>query len=165
MRVSPLARRLSPPWHHVQISRVQTTLPPYVLPPLDFPFRHLAALAGRAPIGGAREVALACFLAARLASGRLDGSSPAGAGPSGTASSGSGSPAIVDRGNGARGWVSSLALPAPVRGPLGRCLDAVGVGSRPTLAAELSALAAASAPFLDTAARAELEQLAMRLRG
>jgi hypothetical protein len=43
---------------------VHTTLPPFALPPLSFPFRHLAALAGRAPIGGAREVALGCFLAA-----------------------------------------------------------------------------------------------------
>ena len=37
-----------------------------------FRFRHLAALAGRAPIGGAREVALACFVAARLVSDCCD---------------------------------------------------------------------------------------------
>src|SRR5204863_7354540 len=49
-------------------SRVPVMLPPYALSAPVFKFRHLATLAGRAPIGGAREVALACFVAARLAS-------------------------------------------------------------------------------------------------
>ena len=50
----------------IQIRRVPVTLPPYALPAPVFRFRNLATLAGRAPIGGAREVALACFVAARL---------------------------------------------------------------------------------------------------
>ena len=67
------------PWHRGllssarhQIRRVPVTLPPYALTAPVFRFRHLAALAGRAPIGGAREVALACFVAARLVSDCCD---------------------------------------------------------------------------------------------
>jgi hypothetical protein len=41
--------------------------PPYALEPLSFRFAALAALAGRAPIGGQREVALATYVVARLA--------------------------------------------------------------------------------------------------
>src|SRR3954453_19876564 len=55
-----------------QIRAVPVTLPPYALPTPVFRFRHLASLAGRAPIGGAREVALACFVAARLVSDCCD---------------------------------------------------------------------------------------------
>ena len=44
--------------HRRSDCRVPVTLPPYALSAPVFRFRHLAALAGRAPIGGAREVAL-----------------------------------------------------------------------------------------------------------
>ena len=40
--------------------------PPYALDAPAFPFPALAALAGRAPLGGQRETVLACFVAARL---------------------------------------------------------------------------------------------------
>src|SRR5690349_12491010 len=43
------------------------TAPPYALSSPAFRFRALAVLAGRAPLGGQREVALATYLAARLA--------------------------------------------------------------------------------------------------
>src|SRR5215216_5312955 len=72
----------SPPTHKLsrlararwraQILPVPVTLPPYALPAPVFRFRNLATLAGRAPIGGAREVALACFVAARLANDCCD---------------------------------------------------------------------------------------------
>jgi hypothetical protein len=135
-----------------QIPSVHTTsVPPYALPALEFPCRHLAALAGRAPIGGAREVALACFLAARLATAwtrePLAGDLSA------------------DRGAGARSWLATLALPAPIRVPLARCLECVGAGSAEALTAALVALSEAAAPFLDPASRAELDQIAARLTG
>ena len=40
--------------------------PPYGLAPRTFGFRHLAAFAGRAALGGSRETALACLVGARL---------------------------------------------------------------------------------------------------
>jgi len=129
----------------VQIPRVHPTLPPYAIPPLAFPFRHLAALAGRAPIGGAREVALACFLSARLAADRV---APLPEGTGGL------------RGTGARGWLSTLSLPAPTRAPVQRCLDAATGGSMPELAAAMRELCAAAGSYLEPGARAELEQLA-----
>jgi hypothetical protein len=130
---------------------VQTTLPPYALPPLVFPFRHLAALAGRAPIGGAREVALACFLAARLASDRLAGVMT--------------SDSATARGVGARGWLATLAVPAPVRASLGRALELSGSGSLADLAVEITALSQAARDYLEPAARGELDRLAAQLTG
>ena len=54
---------------------------PYALEPLRFPFPALAALAGRLPLGGGREVALAALMTARLAQGVSSGDAlhPAGA--------------------------------------------------------------------------------------
>ena len=130
---------------------MQTTLPPYALPPLVFPFRHLAALAGRAPIGGAREVALACFLAARLAADRLGG-------PLTTESA-------TARGQGARGWLATLAVPAPVRASLSSALELSAAGSLGDLAAEIGVLAQAAGEYLEPAARGELDHLAVQLAG
>src|SRR5437764_1728592 len=92
--------------------RVPVTLPPYALIAPVFRFRHLAALAGRAPIGGAREVALACFVAARLVADccdpTLDFDEEARAG----------------RCAGAKAWLGTIAIPAPVRAPVARCAEA-----------------------------------------
>src|SRR3954452_10965806 len=96
----------------LQIPHVQPTLPPYALPTPVFRFRHLAALAGRAPIGGARGGALACFVAARLVSDccdltlALDDESRAA------------------RCAGAKAWLGTVAIPAPVRTPVARCAEA-----------------------------------------
>ena len=127
-------------------------LPPYALAAPSFPFRHLASLAGRAPIGGAREVVLACFLAARLAAERVleDGDDPS---------------ARVARSAGARGWIGTLTLPAAVRAPLQRCVESSAEGSRGTVRRELAALTAAAAPYLDAGSRGELEALATSLAG
>ena len=51
------------------IRRVNHEPLPYSLESLAFPFPALAALAGRLPLGGGREVALAAMLVARLAHG------------------------------------------------------------------------------------------------
>jgi hypothetical protein len=85
--------------------RVPVTLPPYALSAPVFRFRHLAALAGRAPIGGAREVALACFVAARLASDCSD--------PSLDLDEAS----RAARCAGTKGWLGTIANPA-VMAPL-----------------------------------------------
>jgi hypothetical protein len=131
---------------------VQSPLPPYALAAPTFPFPHLAGLAGRAPIGGAREVALACFVAARLAAE----CGPGLADPA--------DPARAARVAGAKGWLGTLALPNDVRGPLIRCVESTAQGSARMVAQELSALAAAGAGYLDGGSRAELETLAATLR-
>jgi hypothetical protein len=131
-----------------QIRRVPVPLLPYALATPIFRFRHLAALAGRAPIGGAREVALACFVAARLVSDCCD-------------------PELAlderlraARCTGAKAWLGTIAIPGPVRAPVAQCAEASSDADRRLMAPLVSGLAAAAAGFLDPAARGELEALA-----
>ncbi len=136
-----------------QFRLVPHSLPPYALTTPVFPFPHLASLAGRAPIGGAREVALACFVAARLAS-----------------DCGTGSPELAEAGRaarsaGAKGWLATLALPPIVRAPLVRCMESTADGSPATIGHELAQLALAGAAYLDPGSRAELDALAASLMG
>ena len=123
--------------------------PPYGLAPTPFRFGALAALAGRAPLGGRREVALATYLAARLADDVLDENALQAA-------------ARVERSGNARSWLSTVALPAPVRQPLARLIDSTGGPAGPVSQA-LRAVMAVTAEFLDRASRLELEQLAETL--
>jgi hypothetical protein len=124
---------------------------PYALIAPVFPFRHLAALAGRAPIGGAREVALACFVVARLVADRLvEGEQPA-------------EPARAARATSAKSWLGTLALPSAVRGPLTRCIQSSVEVATTVLGREVSALSAAAASYLDAGSRAELDALAAAL--
>jgi hypothetical protein len=125
---------------------------PYALAAPVFPFRRLAGLAGRAPIGGAREVALACFVAARLAADCLVDESETHV------------PARTARSAGARGWVAALSLPTGVRGPVQRCMETSAAGSRSAVGRELASLAAAASSYLDPLSRAELEALAAALK-
>ena len=128
------------------------TLPPYALSAPVFKFRHLATLAGRAPIGGAREVALACFVAARLASDCCD-------------------PALdldeaarAARCAGAKSWLGTIAIPSPVRTPVARLAEATATADPAAMAPLVSALARAAESFLDAASRSELDMLAARLQ-
>jgi len=121
-------------------------LPPYALTTPRFRFRALAALVGRSPLGGEREVALATLLAARLVVGAL--------------------PPLplpqtvrITRANGARAWFSSLALPTPVRQALTRLLDATTSVDRDGLETALRTLIDVSAPQLDAGAVAELREV------
>ncbi|MEP7000708.1 MAG: hypothetical protein ABI969_09530 [bacterium] len=128
------------------------TLPPYALAAPVFRFRHLAALAGRAPIGGAREVALACFVAARLAAecaGPMDEDS---------------APRMA-RCAGAKAWLGTLALPAAVRGSVTRCAELTVAGRPGDVGKEVTTLATAASAFLDPQSKAELEALSASLRG
>jgi hypothetical protein len=128
---------------------VPVTNPPYALAATTFRFSALAALAGRAPIGGQREVALAAYMAARLAQDVLP-------------ERGVPQPSRAERATGAKSWLSTLALPASVRPALARLVDASG--GEPRGAAEaLRAVAAATGTFLDTRARSELDRLVAAL--
>ena len=132
------------------IPTVPPTLPPYALSAPVFRFKHLASLAGRAPIGGAREVALACFVAARLAAewtATLD-DDPAGRG---------------GRCAGAKAWLATLALPATVRSSVVRCAELSIGGNAPELGRELAGLAQAATSYLDPQSRAELHALSAAL--
>src|SRR3954467_15528570 len=109
-----------------QIRVVSVTLPPYALASPVFRFRHLATLAGRAPIGGAREVALACFVAARLVADCCD------------PSLGLEDEARAARCAGAKAWLGTIAIPAPVRAPVARCAEASAHESSREMAALIS---------------------------
>jgi hypothetical protein len=123
--------------------------PPFALEPTGFRFPALAALAGRAAIGGQREVALATYLAARLAHDTLTARVLV-------------QPVRAERANGARHWLSSLALPPAVKQPLARLVDATA-GESPAVAAALRTVIAVTASFLDSGARSELDHLATAL--
>ena len=127
------------------------TLPPYALPAPAFRFRNLATLAGRAPIGGAREVALACFVAARLVNDCCDPMLDLD------------EDARAARCAGAKGWLGTIAIPSPVRTPVARLAEASANGHPEAMAPLVTALAKAAESFLDPAARAELEALATNL--
>jgi hypothetical protein len=133
---------------------VPLSLPPYALAAPIFPFRHLAALAARAPIGGAREVALACFVAARLASDQLDVADLPEIGR-------------AARSAGAKSWLGTLALPAPVRSPLIRCIELSGQpeSTGAALSTAVGTLGEAAGSYLDHPSRAELAALAAALAG
>ncbi len=141
-----MARRGRPAQIPPVSANVPPIAPPFALARLRFRFPALAALVGRAALGGEREVAMACLVAARLA---------ADAGASGQ---------LVDavrrqRATAARQWIASLALPAVTRVPLTRLIDASAEGGT-ALRAALTAAADAAAPYLDAAARGELERVA-----
>lgn len=123
--------------------------PPYALSPTSFRFVALAVLAGRAPLGGHREVALATYLAARLAD---DTRSDRNLAPATRA----------ERAGHARTWLSTLALPNAVRPALQKLLEATA-GPPAAAIPALRAVITVTADFLDPAARLELDQLASAL--
>jgi len=123
--------------------------PPYGLDPTPFRFAALAALAGRAPLGGRREVALATYLAARLADDVRS-------------ENGLSAPIRTERAGSARSWLATVTIPAPIRQPLARLIDASAGGPGPTAQA-VRAVIAVTADYLDRAARLELDHLAETL--
>jgi hypothetical protein len=115
-------------------------LPPYAIAAPSFRFRALAALCGRASLGGPRELALACLIGARLAHvlvrepPRIDDDARAA------------------RAAGARAWLASVALPTGVRAPMARLYDAtahplaLAVPARPSRGPGAARLTKAIAP-------------------
>jgi hypothetical protein len=126
--------------------------PPYALTAPTFAFRALASLAARAALGGARETALATLIAARLASGAAP---PVALAP----------PLRVARADGARLWLSSVALPAPVRAAIGKLVDASAGNDDRMILASLAKVTDVTAPMLTRGARSELDRLAARFGG
>jgi hypothetical protein len=120
--------------------------PPFSLDAPAFRFRALALLAGRAPLGGEREMALAALMAARLAEGTL------GPCPLSTL-------ARRSRGVGARVWFSTLTLPAVSRVPLARLVEATEGGDQSSVADALASFADIARATLDSASRTEIADL------
>lgn len=127
-------------------------LPPFAIATPTFRFRALAAQAGRAALGGDREIALACFTVARLAAGTLP-------------------PVMLAPGDATarcaavRQWLASVTLPNGTRSAASAAIDAVANGKRRASADAIRALATAAAPLLDQASMAELKELADELGG
>ena len=112
-----------------------------------FPLPTLAALAGRRPLGGEREVVLAALVCAHLAAGL----------PRGTAVPGD---ACARRAAGARAWLAAMAVPAPVRTACVRLIDATAHGDPAALRTALRGVIEALGRSLDPSAKRELERLA-----
>lgn len=123
--------------------------PPYAVPTTSFRFAALATLAGKAPLGGRREVALAVYLAARLADDTLP-------------ERGISAEPRAERAAHAKSWLSSIAVPAPVRNAVAKLIDATTDGAA-AAAAALPAVATAAGSYLDPGGRAELERLTGQL--
>jgi hypothetical protein len=121
-------------------------LPPYAVPAPVFRFPALAALAGRRPLGGEREVALAVFVCARLIVGMLPGSLFA-------------PDARARRAAGARTWLAAVALPGPAKVPVGGLMDAIAQDDVDAVRAALRTLIEAIGRTLDPPSRRELERL------
>lgn len=119
--------------------------PPYSLEPITFRFAALAAAAGRATLGGARESVLTAFIIARLADDTLRC----------TALHGQDRKARVEA---TRSWVGSMALPNDVRTAAVAAISAVDeTGPMPVSA--LRRVISVTAKYMDAAARADLERL------
>lgn len=126
--------------------------PPYSLATPAFRFPALAALAGRAPIGGDRELVLACLMAVRLAAGA--------SGPNAL-------PIVVraERSASARAWLASLALPAAARTPFTKLADAAAGEDHALLVTTVQRVISACTPVLDGASRQEVERFATSIAG
>lgn len=131
--------------------RVPTARPPFTLVRATFPCPALLAAAGRATLGGPREVLLGAVMAARLASALRP-------------------PATLDdatrttRAEAARQWLAALTLPAKARTALQRSFATSASGDRAAAADALDAVTEVTAAHLDRAARSELTRLAGALR-
>jgi hypothetical protein len=119
--------------------------PPYALSTPLFRFRALASLAGRAALGGPREVALATYLVARLVDDCLpEKELPAAA--------------RAERSASARGWLANVALPTSTRAALIRVADATGENTS-DISAALTSLLVGIDGYLDPPSRIELARL------
>lgn len=121
-------------------------LPPYALSSPVFRFKALASHAGRAPLGGGREVTLACFAVARLAAGILP---PYALGPAD----------VSARVANMKQWLSSLTLSSQARAAALNAIDAIGGGDRQSVVVALSSLLEIAVAQLDQSSVAELHGL------
>ena len=126
------------------ILRVRPPKQPFALDTPVFSFKALAALAARAPIGTARDIAIVAFTTARMA----DEVRPGGL-------------SLEERqarALSARKWISTLSVAEPARKAF---LDLIGATEQdgPATAAALRRVIEITAPQLDPAGRSELERL------
>jgi hypothetical protein len=126
---------------------------PYALEPTVFPFPALATMAGRAPLGGPREIALACLLLGRIV---RDATTTAGGGALSPEQKSA-------RALGAKHWLGSAAIPTPVRSALARLAESTALGDRKAIKAALDSVMTVTANHLDSAARLELGRLAQAI--
>jgi len=124
---------------------------PYALEATTFPFPALATMAGRAPLGGPRELALACFLVGRIVRDSISATATLTADQ------------LETRATGAKHWLGSAAITAPVRIALSRLCEATGNGDRNAIKAALDGVITVTANQLDLAARLELGRFAQAI--
>lgn len=132
--------------------RVPVNAPPYALAANPFPFPALAALAGKSALGGDREVAIACFVIARLAWALL----PPCALPT---------ELRERRAAACRTWLASQAIPQTIRANLLAAVASTASAERSAIPAAFRTLRAHAAKHLDAASGQELDSLAGRLGG
>lgn len=117
--------------------------------PDGIPVRRACRACRPIGLGGQREVALATYMAARLAHDLLPDHEL--------------DPTVrVERAVAAKSWLSTVTLQASVRTALVRLVEASTI-SRPASAAAVRAVLGVAGSQLDKGARAELEQLAEEL--
>lgn len=124
---------------------------PYSLEPTAFRFPALATLAGRAPLGGPRELALACFLVARIVVDSMDKSESLSAEQK------------ASRAQGAKHWLGGAALPNPTKSALVRLAESTAGSDRRAARSALDYVMMVTANQLDSGARLELGQLAQAI--
>jgi hypothetical protein len=127
-------------------------LPPYALPPPLFRFRALAAQAGRATLGGTRELLLAALMVARLADGVVGHYTLAAS-------------LRRARAAAARTWLATLTLPPAARAVMSRVVDATGSDDIGALYDAWESMLTFITPVLDMPARTELRRVAPLSRG
>ncbi|MGI8401026.1 MAG: hypothetical protein ACR2NS_05395 [Gemmatimonadaceae bacterium] len=126
--------------------------PRFALATPTFRFRSLAALSGRAPLGGDRETLLACFQLGRLCAGIL----PPHELPR---------EMTLERTEHTKQWLSSLAVPSGVRSTAFGVIGGLTGHDRARCAIAFEDLVKAAAGQLDEASRAELNALVQELAG
>lgn len=130
------------------ISRVRPPRHPFALDTPTFAFASLAALAARAPLGGAREIAIVAFAAARMADDVRAG--------------GFSAEERQARATGARRWMATLSLAEPVRRAYLELIGATEHDGR-AVAVALRRVIEVTGGLLDAASRADLDRLAREL--
>lgn len=118
---------------------------PFALDTPAFSFKALAALAARAPIGTARDIAIVAFTTARMADEVRPGGLPADERQA--------------RALSARKWITTLSLAEPVRKAFVELIGATEQDG-PATAAALRRVIEITGSQLDPAGRSELERLA-----
>jgi len=117
-----------------------------------FRFRSLAALAGRAALGGDRETLVACLQLGRLCAGTLP---PYHLSPE----------LLTERIEHTRQWLSSIAVPSGIRSTAFAIFGGLTGNDRARLALAFDDLVKAAIGQLDEPSRVELNTLIQELAG